>query len=179
MVPDTPLRLAAVQKALEDIVAPVLPPDADFAREQLALIVRSLALVRKQIPQEYAFHVHDAHDFSAFGSEVAACLPDAHPARGELAQAIEDVRAIAPPVVPDRTALEQAVRALRGAIETAVQQAGEDAATLRAIRPVVLEHTRRQTLLERAWVADTGFDRDPASLPLTETILYSAGETPR
>jgi hypothetical protein len=44
---------------------------------------------------------------------------------------------------------------------------------------VVLEHTRRQTLLERAWVADTGFDRDPASLPLPETILYSAGETPR
>lgn len=179
MVPDTSLRLAAVQKALEDIIAPLLPSDADFAREQLALIVRSLALVRKQIPHEYAFHVHDAHAFSAFGSEVAACLPGEHPARAALASAIDGVGAIAPPVVPDRIALEQAVRALRFAIEQAVNEAGDDPAMVRGLGPIVLAHTRRQTLLERAWVADTGFDRDPTTLPPPETILYSAGETPR
>lgn len=179
MVPDTSLRLAAMQKALEDIIAPILPPDADFAREQLALIVRSLALVRKQIPHEYAFHVHDARTFSAFGREVAACLPARHPAHGSLAGAIERVGAIVPPVVPDRIGLEDAVRTLRLEIEQVVSEAGEDPATLHALGPVVLAHTRRQTLLERAWVVDTGFDRDPANLPPPEAILYSAGETPR
>ncbi len=71
MVPDTVLCLVAVQKALEDIIVPLLPDDADFAREQLALIIKSIALMRKQIPLEYAFHVHDAKAFATFADELA------------------------------------------------------------------------------------------------------------
>lgn len=172
MVPDTVLRLAAVQKALEDIVRPVLPDDAGFAREQLALIVRSIALVRKQIPHEYAFHVRDAHAFAAFARDLTPHL--AEEARATLAAAVATVEAIAPPTIPDRPALEDAVRALRGAIEAAIDGVGPDA--LAAIGPLVLDHTGRQTMLERLWVVDTGFDPAPASLPTIAQAIYGREE---
>ena len=97
MVPDTVLRLVAVQKALEDIIVPLLSDDADFAREQLALISKSIALMRKQIPLEYAFHVHDAKAFATFADELADKLPTSCLARASLATAVERVRIIAPP----------------------------------------------------------------------------------
>ena len=174
MVPDTVLRLVAVQKALEDIIVPLLPDDADFAREQLALIIKSIALMRKQIPLEYAFHVHDAKAFATFADELADKLPTSCLARASLATAVERVRIIAPPQVPDRQALEDAVQALRAEIERVIDDDSADAATFAAIGPVVLAHTRRQTLLERAWVADTGFERDAESLPTPRNLIYGA-----
>lgn len=174
MVPDTVLRLVAVQKALEDIIVPLLPDDADFAREQLALIIKSIALMRKQIPLEYAFHVHDAKAFATFADELADKLPTSCLARASLATAVERVRIIAPPQVPDRQALENAVQALRAEIERVIDDDSADAATFAAIGPVVLAHTRRQTLLERAWVADTGFERDAESLPTPRNLIYGA-----
>lgn len=174
MVPDTVLRLVAVQKALEDIIVPLLSDDADFAREQLALIIKSIALMRKQIPLEYAFHVHDAKAFATFADELADKLPTSCLARASLATAVERVRIIAPPQVPDRQALENAVQALRAEIERVIDDDSADAATFAAIGPVVLAHTRRQTLLERAWVADTGFERDAESLPTPRNLIYGA-----
>lgn len=174
MVPDTVLRLVAVQKALEDIIVPLLPDDADFAREQLELIIKSIALIRKQIPLEYAFHVHDAKAFATFADELADKLPPSCLARASLATAVERVRIIAPPQVPDRQALEDAVHALRAEIERVIDDDSADAATFAAIGPVVLAHTRRQTLLERAWVADTGFERDAESLPTPRNLIYGA-----
>ena len=174
MVPDTVLRLVAVQKALEDIIVPLLSDDADFAREQLALIIKSIALMRKQIPLEYAFHVHDAKAFATFADELADKLPTSCLARASLATAVERVRIIAPPQVPDRQALEDAVQALRAEIERVIDDDSADAATFAAIGPVVLAHTRRQTLLERAWVADTGFERDAESLPTPRNLIYGA-----
>lgn len=172
MVPDTVLRLAAVQKALEDIIRPVLPEGAGFAQEQLALIIKSIALVRKQIPHEYAVHVHDAHAFSAFARDLAPLVPAVQ--HDALLKAIAQVDAVAPASVPDRIALEDSVRSLRGAIETAISEAAADTAVLEAIGPIVIAHTERQTLLERRWVVDTGFDPAPASLPSIEEAVYGA-----
>ncbi len=171
MVPNTVLRLAAVQKSLEDIIRPVLPETADFAKEQLGLIIKSIALVRQQIPHEYAVHVHDAHAFAEFGRELIEQLPET--SGTALTGAIERVEAIAPTVVPDRLALEDAVRALRGAIEK-VLEGVSDPEDLAKVGPIVLAQTERQTLLERLWVVDTGFDPSPASLPTIEQALYSS-----
>ena len=174
MVPDTVLRLAAVQKALEDIIVPLLPDDADFAREQLSLIIKSIALMQKQIPLEFAFHVHDAHAFAAFADDLSARLPANYAGRAELATAVARVRLVAPAKVPDRQELEDAVRSLRRDIERIIDDESADAAAFAAIGPVVLAHTRRQTLLERAWVADTGFERDAASLPTPRALIDGA-----
>lgn len=172
MVPDTVLRLAAVAKALEDIILPALPKDASFAHEQLALIVKSIALVGKQIPHEYAMHVHDARAFVEFGRDIVAQLPADHAARKAIEMSIADVEAVAPAEIPRREKLERSVRALRAAIEQAVETAGADPAIFAAIGPAVLEHTERQTKLERLWVVDTGFDPDPESLPSLGGVLY-------
>lgn len=172
MVPDTVLRLAAVQKALEDIIRPILPEDASFAQEQLVLMIKSLDLIRKQIPHEYAFHVRDAHAFADFGRDVIAALPEDDAGRRAIGEAIEAVEAVAPRAVPDRTALESRLHTLRAAIEQAVEQGAGNRAGLAELWPIVLAHTERQTLLERLWVVDTGFDTAPDELPTLEAALY-------
>lgn len=174
MVPDTVLRLAAIRKALEDIIRPVLPDDASFAQEQLGLIIKSLALAGKQIPHEYAFRVRDAHAFADFGRDVIAALPEGDAGRAAIGQAIEAVEAVAPRDVPDRPELEARLHTLRAAIEQAVEQGAGSRKGLDDLWPVALAHTERQTLLERLWVVDTGFDIAPGELPTLEAALYGA-----
>lgn len=171
MVPDTVLRLAAIQKALEDIIRPLLPEDADFAQEQLALMIKSIALVRKQIPHEHAFHIRDAHAFIEFGRDMMSRLPSSQCT--EISDAIECVEAVVPSTVPDQEAIERAVLTLRGVIESTIEGLSDPAA-LAAIGPVVFDHTTRQTLLERLWVVDTGFDPAPDTLPDIKTAIYGA-----
>ncbi len=173
MVPDTSLRLASIRKALDEIVRPALAEDAGFAQEQLGLILKSIDLVREQIPYEYALHAHDAHAAARFARELAGKLPGAATALGEAASAAE---ALAPATLPDMPALAAAVRDLRAAIETAVADAGSDPGTLAAIGPVVVEHSERQNLIERRWVLATGFDPDPAGVPPLAEVL-AAGFT--
>ena len=168
MVPDTVLRLASIRKALDEIVRPALAEDVGFAQEQLALILKSIDLVREQIPHEYALHAHDAHAAARFARELAGQLPGA---AGALEAAANAAEALAPATLPDLTGLAAAVRTLRGTIEEAISAAGADPATLARIGPVVLKHSETQNLIERRWVMATGFDPSPGTVPPLAELL--------
>lgn len=176
MVPDTRLRLATLAKALADIIAPALPADAGFARDQLALITKSLAIVIGQIGHEHAFTVRDAMDYHRLAADLAARLPDV-PARRALEHVCAASRGIVPEAIPDRAELEAHVRDLRGAIEAAMADvvAENDPALRHELSMLVLDHSTRQTLRERAWAIDTGFESDPSAVPPVETLIYGDG----
>jgi len=174
MAPDTRLRLAAIRKALEDIIVPLIPAEASFAQEQLGLILRSIDIVRDQIPHEEAFLIHDAHAFAALGRALGQHAAPQDTCAAPLREAVARVEAICPARAVQRSELEQAVGAMRACIEQAVEEIGADAARLAAIAPLILTHTETQTLLERRWVVGTGFDPAPEALPALDQILYPA-----
>jgi hypothetical protein len=174
MAPDTRLRLAAVKKGLEDIIAPLIPADAAFAQEQLGLILRSIEIVRDQIPHEDAFLIHDAHAFAALGRELLELAEGQGAVLQPLRDAIDDVEAAVPHAAVPRAKVEGCAQAVRQRIEEAVDTLGQDPAMLAKIGPSVLRFTRRQTELERRWVVATGFDPAPADLPALDTFLYQS-----
>lgn len=174
MAPDTRLRLAAVKKGLEDIIAPLIPADAAFAQEQLGLILRSIEIVRDQIPHEDAFLIHDAHAFAALGRELLTLAGDQGPALQPLRDAVGDVEAMVPEAAVPRAVVENCAHAVRQRIEEAVDTLGRDPAMLARIGPSVLRFTQRQTELERRWVVATGFDPAPADLPALDAFLYQS-----
>ena len=174
MVPDTRMRLAAVVKALDDIVTPVIPADAKFAHEQLALIKQSIRIVMDQIPHEYGFIVRDAQDYVQLAADLAAGMPEDSPARSRLMEYAERGKSIIPAEVPDRPMVENYLGGLKKDVENAVEAifALPDETMRRTLSRLILDHSERQTLRERVWVAATGFDTDPQSLPSMEAVIY-------
>lgn len=178
MVPDTRMRLAAVAKALDDIITPVIPADAQFALEQLALIKRSISIVMDQIPHEYGFIIRDAQDYVQLAADLAVRMPEDSPARSRLMEGAVRGDAIIPAEVPDRLMVESYLRGLKQDVENAVEEicALPDKNRRRALSRMILDHSERQTLRERVWVAATGFDTDPQALPSVETVIYGERE---
>lgn len=173
MVPDTVLRLASVLKALDDVIAPALAPDAALAHEQLALIKRSIALAMSQIPHEFAFMVKESQSYAALARSLCARIPADNVWQERLKQRLAALAAVAPATTPSRPALEAATRALRLDLEQATREllAQADPATAGTLSELVLAHSEQQNIADRLWVVQTGFDPDPASLPSLETYL--------
>ena len=178
MVPDTCLRLKTVLKALDDIIAPVIPKDASFAHDQLGLIRKSLQLAIDQIPYEYAFMVQDARDHLALAGRLAECIAPDDAMRARLAAASAEVSARIPEAQPDPPALDRSLRALKQNLEDAVDalcqsRQGDE---LRAVEQIVLDHSAARITMERAWTIATGFETDPSAIPPIAELLYPEGK---
>ena len=180
MVPDTRLRLAAVLKALDDVITPAISKESGVAQEQLSLIKKSIALVREQIPYEFGFIVRDALDFQGLAQALAVQFPAGDAVRVSLEAAVARGAGSVPDIVPDRPALEGHVLALRYEIDRAVEMAsaGADGARRARIADIVIRHSEHQTLRERVWVAETGFDRNIAELPSKAEAIFGKAYTP-
>ncbi|MCK9506232.1 MAG: hypothetical protein M0Q95_18880 [Porticoccaceae bacterium] len=181
MVPNTTMRLGAVLKTIDDIVIPAIPEDKKFAREQLALIQKSIALVKDQIINEYGFMIRDALDCFRLADELAAIMPENEPMRANLLAQKQQGAEFIPTQIPNRQATEDFLRSFKKVLEDTVDaslsaepQSSDEQERRRKIIRAVLEHSERQTIRERAWVVDTGFDTDPDSLPSIEAILFKA-----
>jgi hypothetical protein len=173
------MRLAAVIKAIDDIIAPAIPEDKKLAQEQLGLIKKSIALVKDQITHEYGFIVRDALDCFRLADELAAIMADNEPLRTNLLAQRAKGEEVVPAKIPNRREAEDFLRSFKKVLEDTVATllSSQPRSPLEQdqqikIRRAVLEHSERQTLRERAWVVATGFDTDPASLPSIEDILF-------
>lgn len=174
MVPDTTLRLRTALKALEDIVSPALPAEAAFAHEQLALIRKSLQLVIDQIPHEYAFMVKDAHDHLALAQGLVPRISCEDSLRAKLVASAGKVSELLPASVPVVPALVENLRALKQELEDAVDTlcATSTGAELAEIEQLVLDHSARRIIMERAWTVATGFETEPSVIPPVTELVY-------
>lgn len=167
MVPDTTVRLQSVLKALEQVIEPIMPEDASFAREQLALVKKSIALVIEQIPLELAYMMRDLREDIVLAQQVLARLEPDDPGRARLESSIAAAEAGLPSSLPDADALKALWLEMKVALEDTVDRLFSDASgeLWDTLGRSVVEYSERWNLRERAWVAPTGFDPDPASLP--------------
>lgn len=167
MVPEATLRLTSVLKALEDVIGPAISEDSALAQEQLVLAKRSIALVIDQIPLEPAYMVTDAQDDRDLARKLAAQLEPGHPIADELAQAIAASEHALPASPPDMQQIRQGWLDLKATLETVVTRLSEERnlAGRDTLIDVMLAYSEKRTIRERAWVAATGFDPAPDTLP--------------
>jgi len=161
MVPDAELQLAVVIKALRDVVAPAVDPGNKPAIEQLHLSIATIGLVQRGLPLAHARARQEL--LNALG------LAEAVTAAGG---AVDDAAARA--ALADPAADEARLDAVRRAVLVAVEQAVADAAgTAResAVARAVVQASKAQCDLARAWSAPAGFEVEPGAVPALEALL--------
>jgi hypothetical protein len=172
MVPDSALRLEAALKALADVIAPAIPEDAGLAKEQIALVMRSISLAIEQIPLEAAYMARDSQTDRELAAKFQSLFVAGHPMSNRLADAISASENALPPAISDTRELAKPWHSLKKTLEEAVsalaKELGRDAQT--ELAEIMLAYSEERNLRERAWVASTGFDPDPESLPSLETV---------
>lgn len=175
MVPDVALRLRTVAKALEDVIGPAIPDDAPLAREQLALSQRSIALALDQLPLETAYMVRDSRDDRRLARRLINKLDGNHPLASQLIEAVATNEATMPVEPRSSDEVRDAWRSLKEVLEYCVSRlSGSESFVDQAeLAAIMLEYSESRNIRERAWVAATGFDPDPDSLPDLETAALS------
>jgi len=174
VVPDTRMRLGAVMKALDDIIAPAISADKKYALEQLALIQKSIALIQNQIIHEYSFLIRDAMDYLELANSIISLLPEDETIRANLRQEIIKIEEQLPKVIPDRETDEKNIRLFKAYMENTVEQlmSKTELSNYQQLFDVILSHSEKQTTRDRVWTLATGFDPAPETLPSMKESIY-------
>lgn len=166
MVPDADLQLQVVIKALSEAVAPAVDPTNKVAAEQLHLSIATLGMLRGQLPMARRF----ARALLERAIELAEALGEAGKGAGEArAAALRSARtALADPaaeiveIEATRAELNQQMVAL---IDTIPAEARD------RVDALVLEQSKAQIDLFRAWFVGSGFEPEASSIkPISDLI---------
>lgn len=153
MNPSVEDRLASAVRAIEGVILPALPADADLAREQAMLVMGHIQIVLAQLSATPAFEAEEAADLDALADEVAAAA-DGGPA---TRAAITALHARDPAQAPARrTALAQ--DAIDGLLLALAIDGAPDAT--RQVHRLVLDRGATRADKDRRWFAAMGFDLD-------------------
>ncbi|MCW3049621.1 MAG: hypothetical protein JWO74_3905 [Solirubrobacterales bacterium] len=173
MIDATDTTLRASIKALRDVVAPALDPDATQAAEQLRLVVDALDFLRQRVglveERELFLLEHDLALARAVTSPAAACAPACADALAAAIARAEDVLARA---AVRRAEVVEAGAALGAALRELIRDAATaDPAARDAIERATVRAARATIAADRAWYLPQGFDPDPGAVPPIEAAL--------
>jgi len=153
MNPSVEDRLASAVRAIECVILPALPADADLAREQAMLVMGHIQIVLAQLPATPAFEAGEAADLTRL-----ACMVADSAAGGTATQsAVARLRSLDPSAAPPaRTAdAQDAIDALLVALAT-----DGKADAVQRVHHMVLAHGADRADKDRRWFAAMGFDLD-------------------
>jgi hypothetical protein len=152
MIPSADDRLASVVRALTDVIAPSLPPEAGLAQEQLQLAVGHLMILRAQLDATPVYEAEEAEDARALGILLIAAGGGGAATASALATLKSAVETSRGPR-EDRIAIHTAVDALVKAC------AADGAPDFRAqLGKIIVTHQTPRTMKDRKWFEPMGFD---------------------
>ena len=169
------IQIAAMIKAMKDVVIPAVAGTNKLAEEQANLVVGMLHLMAQQLPLQFRFDRDELARLVKTGEALREVPAGEGPARsvrdalvsrcGEAAQLLEKCRC-------DPADLQRAVQGLRGSIcevvEAFAASGGEGALS---VERIVMAMSAEQLLRDRALMKPQGWEPDPAALPdITELI---------
>jgi hypothetical protein len=163
------VQIAAMIKAMKDVVIPAVAGTNKLAEEQAKLVVGMLNLMAHQLPLQFRFDRDELArlvDTCAAIKAVATSGAAASAARGALIERTAEARQVLEQCRRDPDELRRSVHALRAAICDTVDafaQTGE-AAQLEVER-IVLAMSAEQLLRDRSLVKPQGWEPDPAAVP--------------
>lgn len=170
------VQIAAMMKALADVVIPALPPENKLAVEQANLVVGMLNLMKLQLPVQFRFDrdelqrlVETADSLNAVATSdagTAAAIERIGEPRQRARGALERCQA-----GPDE--LYASILELRAALCELVDvcAGSADAAARERIETVLMSMSKAQLLRDRALMKPQRWEPDPAAVPDIETLL--------
>jgi hypothetical protein len=154
MIPSVDDRIASVVRALTDVIAPSLPPEAGLAQEQLQLAVGQLMILRAQLDASPAYEAEEAQDARMLGKLLYAAGgggTETTAALSSLKSAVEAKQGVREDRITIHTEIDKVVKAC----------AADGSADFRAkIGTIIVTHQTSRTMKDRKWFAPMGFDRN-------------------
>jgi hypothetical protein len=172
------VQIAAMIKAMTDVIIPAVPQTNKLAVEQAQLVVGMLTLMQSQLPVQFRFDrdelrrlVDTAGRLTALettDSATSAAIEGVDGPRGRAADVLERCQA-----GPDE--LYSAIREMRAALCALVDAsaASEDVRGRDRIEAILLAMSKEQLLRDRALMKPQRWEPDPAALPDIETLIGS------
>lgn len=172
MNPDIDLRLRAIDKALDDVIARVIPAGEAMARDQLALVRAHLRVIGTHWKYALRYELGTLDALLVLARRVENW---AVPAGGEALLAAMAVAAVVDRADYDQVSAAQ--RALAAAIDAVIAAEYTLTPMPSALRQAVLEHYAWAAPRERAWHQGSGLDPDAPSLPAIAGLFSTEGDT--
>jgi len=172
MNPDIDLRLRAIDKALDDVIARVIPAGEAMARDQLALVRAHLRVIGTHWKYALRYELGTLDALFALARRLETW---ASSAAGQVLAAAQ-----AAAVAVDRADYDQvsaAQRALAAAIDAVIAAEDASAPMPSELREAVLAHYAWAAPRERVWHQGSGLDPDAPSLPAIAGLFAADGGT--
>lgn len=163
MVPDADLQLSVSIKALREVVAPALDPANRVAAEQLHLAIVTLSMVQAGLPMQHARARSELANASALADLVVK-------AGAKEPTSLSAAKAALADAAKTTAALDTLRILLLDEIEGSVAAtAGTPAEG--AVSKAVVQGSKAQLDLARAWNKGAGFEVNPDEVPPLDGLL--------
>lgn len=168
------IQLRAAIKALTDTVAPAVDPEHKLALEQMQMVIGALKIVEQNLPLQFRFDCNELGRLLELANSIGK--------GGGSDTALDGVRraAGAGALVLDRALADPqevlgAVRELRAECSAATTALFRDAngAERKTLADTVLAYSKEQTLYDRSWLLNLGFESPQSEIPPIEQLLAS------
>lgn len=165
------LRLAAMIRAMAEVILPAIPSDQRLALDQGAILLGNLRMLADQQGRAWDFAMAELREHLALIGRLAESA-DGGPASAASAAAArgltEDLTPIAALPCPTQSELGEMTGRAKACAEALVDAAYQDGnpAFRAAVAEAVMTQAARQIERERAWTRASGFDPEAASLDL-------------
>lgn len=171
MMDHTENTLRAAQKALTDVVGPVLDPMDPQAAEQLRLVVEYLDFVRGRLDDINDRVRADLLQAITIGRRCHRQLADAERTRG-LGEVLGQGESVVSQVAAHPQAMKDAAMAIHEEITDLIRSLGaDDPERGRDIQRIIVTGYKPMLDFERAWFLPFGFDPEPAKALTTGEAL--------
>ena len=170
----TDIDLAAVIRALTDVVTPAVDPDAAQAREQLRLSIDHLRFIALRIDHLHDRALFELKDHLQLAEAVLTALDRDSRRCAALTAAVTAGASVLPTVASTLIELRTASSALAAEISEVIRGLDDAGPDMRraAIEAVVAGSVER-VAFERSWYAPLGIDPDRDDLPSLQQVLDS------
>jgi hypothetical protein len=167
MTPNPNIRLQSLVHTLEQVIFPAVDPSNSLANEQCGLVLAQLRMLIRQMPYIGDYHAMCLDDIR----DTIDSLPEAKggPLTLDAAAQIRTTR----DGVKDAANAAAAYQALGKALELLLRATpvDGDAEFRTVLERTAFSFARRQSVRERIWFKDAGFDPRPEELPELEQMF--------
>jgi len=170
------IQIAAMIKAMKDVVIPAVAGTNKLAEEQAKLVVGMLHLMAHQLPRQFRFDRDELERLVTAGEELRALRATDSSAIRSATDALAGQCGAAAQVLEqclrDPADLQQSVHAMRGSICAVVEAfaaSGGDGSL--EVERIVLAMSAEQLLRDRSLMKPQGWEPDPAAVPDIDSLI--------
>ncbi|TVT48698.1 MAG: hypothetical protein FHP92_17680 [Denitromonas halophila] len=170
------VQIAAMIKALTDVVIPAVPPSNKLAAEQAQLVVGMLHLMAAQLPVQFRFDRDELGRLLEAASELSSlAVADEAPraALAELDRQRTEAMAVLEACRGEPAQLQASVASLRTSMCSLVDSfaASEDVVSRERVETALFAMSKAQLLRDRALMKPQRWEPDPAAVPDITSLL--------